>query len=65
VPEIGAFPRDAYGLQGREGRDLITMIRSNSGLFQVSSSVHPFYRYDREVAATFAPTEPIDCERCC
>jgi thiosulfate dehydrogenase len=24
VPEIGALPRDAHGLQVREGRDLIT-----------------------------------------
>ena len=24
VPEIGALPRDSYGLQVREGRDLIT-----------------------------------------
>ena len=31
VPEVGALPRDAYGLQVRQGRDLITATYAHVG----------------------------------
>ena len=62
VPEIGALPHDAYGLQVRDGRDLVT------ATYAVSGGTWPTHQNDtpatiwRVQIATFRPVlRSLDC----